>query len=324
MTISIRPTITALGLTSALLSPTAAMAQSVELQTMPAPAFAADENAETEDLSYNLYLPAGYEADGTTRYPVLYLLHGSGGDAESWDDFWPILDRMIAEGTIPPVIGVAPITGNSYWVDSATFGAAETAVIDDLIPHIDETLPTIAGREGRALVGFSMGGFGAVRYALAYPDIFAAATLLSPALQNGQPPATAGAIERGSFGMPYDPARWDELNYPALLKPYAAQEHRVPVFIVTGDDDWNHLSEKEALPADATRYNMEVQAVALYTALHRENLFGAKYEQWEDVPANPAELRILDGGHDMDVWEPGFIEGVGYMFENGLSQPITE
>jgi dienelactone hydrolase len=119
-------------------------------------------------------------------------------------------------------------------------------------------------------VGFSIGGFGALRYALAYPQTFAAATLLSPALQQGQPPATAGAIERGSFGAPYDPERWDELNYPALLEPYAAQEHRVPIFIVTGDDDWNHLSEKEALPADATKYNMEVQAVALYTALHRE------------------------------------------------------
>jgi enterochelin esterase-like enzyme len=314
----------ALAAAGMLFGPTLALAQTVELQTVDSAAFAADDNAETAELSYNLYLPAGYEANDGTRYPVLYLLHGSGGDAESWDDFWPILDRMIAEGTIPPAIAVAPITGNSYWVDSATFGAAEQAVIEDLIPHIDASLPTIASREGRALVGYSMGGFGAIRYALAYPDMFAAATLLSPALQQGQPPATAGAIERGSFGMPYDPARWDELNYPALLAPYAAQEHRVPVFIVTGDDDWNHLSEKEALPADATKYNMEVQAVALYTALHRENIFGAEYEQWEDVPASPAELRILDGGHDMDVWEPGFIEGVAYMFDNGLSAPVNE
>ena len=296
-----------------------ANAQEVRLETLASAAFASDDNAETSDLSYNLYLPKGFETDGATRYPVLYLLHGSGGDSESWDDFWPILDRMIAEETIPPVIAVAPITGNSYWVDSTAFGAAETAVIGDLVPHIDETLPTIGERHGRALVGFSMGGFGALRYALAYPQTFAAATLLSPALQQGQPPATAGAIERGSFGTPYDPARWDELNYPALLEPYAAQEHRVPIFIVTGDDDWNHLSEKEALPADATKYNMEVQAVALYTALHRENVFNADYEQWEDVPANPAELRILDGGHGMDVWEPGFVQGVRYMFDNGLS-----
>ena len=298
-----------------------ALAQDVTVETMASPAMANDDNPETEDLSYALYLPDGYEASGDTRYPVLYLLHGSGGEADAWNDFWPILDTMIADGTIPPTIAVAPITGNSYWVDSATFGAAETAVIEDLIPHVDETLPTIAAREGRALVGFSMGGYGAARYGLAYPDLFAAATLLSPALQNSQPPATAGAIERGSFGDPYDPARWDELNYPALIAGYAAQDNRVPFFIVAGDDDWNHLSEKEDLPEDATKYNMEVQAVALYTALHRENIFDAEFEKWEDVPASPAELRILDGGHGMDVWEPGFIEGVSYMFANGLSAP---
>lgn len=300
---------------------TPAMAQDITLETMASPALANDDNPQTEDLSYTLYLPAGYEAAGDTRYPVLYLLHGSGGEADAWEDFWPILDTMILEGTVPPVIAVAPVTGNSYWVDSATFGAAETAVIDDLIPHIDQTLATIPERDGRALVGFSMGGFGAARYGLAYPGLFAAATLLSPALQQAQPPATAGAVSRGSFGDPYDPARWDELNYPALIETYAAQDHRVPFFIVAGDDDWNHLSEKEDLPGDATRYNMEVQVVAFYTALHRENIFDADFEKWEDVPASPAELRIVDGGHDMEVWGPGFSEGLAYMFANGLSAP---
>ncbi|MGZ9810252.1 alpha/beta hydrolase [Pseudoroseicyclus sp. H15] len=301
-----------------------AFAGDVTVESMASPALAADDNAETSDLSYALYLPDGFDADAGTLYPVLYLLHGSGGEADAWEDFWPILDTMIAEGTIPPVIAVAPVTGNSYWVDSAAFGAAETAVIEDLIPHIDETLPAISSRDGRALVGFSMGGFGAARYGLAYPDLFAAATLLSPALQSGQPPATAGAIERGSFGEPYDPARWDALNYPALIESYAAQGNRVPFFIVAGDDDWNHLSEKEDLPADATKYNMEVQAVAFYTALHRENIYGAEFEKWEDVPASPAELRILNGGHGMAVWEPGFIEGVSYMFANGLSAPTEQ
>jgi hypothetical protein len=111
---------------AALLLP--AIAREVRLETLSSAAFASDDNAETAELSYNVYLPSGYEADGTIRYPVLYLLHGSAGDAQSWDDFWPILDDMIADGTIPPVIGIAPITGHSYWVNSTAFGAAETAV----------------------------------------------------------------------------------------------------------------------------------------------------------------------------------------------------
>ena len=130
------------------------IAQEITIETMASPALANDDNPQTEDLSYTLYLPAGYEAAGDTRYPVLYLLHGSGGEADAWEDFWPILDTMILEGTVPPVIAVAPVTGNSYWVDSATFGAAETAVIDDLIPHIDQTLATIPDAMAGRLLAF--------------------------------------------------------------------------------------------------------------------------------------------------------------------------
>ena len=290
-------------------------AQSAELPSL------VNDATEGNSLPYNVYLPSGYDPNGTTRYPVLYLLHGSGGTAKSWDKFWPILDTMIERGQIPPVIAVAPVTGNSYWVDSRKFGAVESAVIKDLIPKVDRDYKTIASREGRGLVGYSMGGYGALRYALVYPHLFGGSTLLSPAIQDGEAPATSGAVERGSFGQPFDPAVWDALNYPKALEAYGAQSNPVPVFIITGDDDWNHLSEKEDLPADANKYNMEVQAVSLYEKLHRSNIFNKPFDKWEDVPGSPAELRILNGGHDMEIWAPGFEQGVAYMFANGLSVP---
>src|SRR5690606_13687352 len=81
-----------------------ATAQEISVETTASPALANDGNPETAELSYALYLPAGFEPDGGTRYPVLYLLHGSGGKADAWDDFWPILDTMIAEGAVPPMI----------------------------------------------------------------------------------------------------------------------------------------------------------------------------------------------------------------------------
>ncbi|MDQ6421485.1 alpha/beta fold hydrolase [Paenibacillus sp. LHD-117] len=274
--------------------------------------------ADGNEMSYRLYLPHGYNPDGKTRYPVMYLLHGSGGTETSWDKFWPILDTMIEEKKIPPVIAVAPVTGNSYWVDSDKFGAVESAVIRDLIPLVDRSYKTIASRGGRGLVGFSMGGYGALRYSLAYPDLFGGATLLSPAIQDGEAPATSGAVERGSFGEPFDPARWTELGYPNALKSYATKKLAVPMYMIAGDDDWNHLSEKEDLPADANKYNMEVQAVSLYQKLHRSNLFDLPFEKWENVPGSPAELRIVNGGHDMNVWAAGFEQGLPYMFANGL------
>ncbi|MEF7562351.1 alpha/beta fold hydrolase [Bacillus infantis] len=270
-------------------------------------------------LPYQVYLPPGYNAEENKHYPVLYLLHGSWGDKKSWDKFWPILDKKIESKEISPVIAVAPITGNSYWVDSEKYGAVETAVVSDLVNEIDQTYKTIASREGRGLVGYSMGGYGALRYALTYPDKFAAASLLSPALQHDEAPATSGAVERGSFGEPFNPALWDALNYPAALEQYGKQPYEVPVYIYAGDDNWNHVSEKEDLPEDSWKYNMEVQAVTLYEHLHRSNVFNRPFEKWEEVPGSPAELRILNGGHDTNLWGRGFEEGLEYMFGNGLS-----
>lgn len=292
----------------------------VTTQTADLPSLVNDETAGSS-MSYNVYLPDGYNPDGTTRYPVLYLLHGSGGTATSWGKFWPILDTMIEKKTIPPVIAVAPVTGNSYWVDSKKFGAVESAVIQDLIPKIDRDYKTIASRDGRGLVGFSMGGYGALRYSLVYPNLFGGATLLSPAIQDGEAPATSGAVERGSFGDPFDPEVWTAKNYPKALESYGAQSDVVPMFIIAGDDDWNHLSEKQDLPPDANKYNMEVQSVMLYQYLHRSNVFNKKFEKWEEVPGSPAELRIINGGHDMEVWATGFEQGLPYMFANGLAAP---
>lgn len=274
-----------------------------------------DENSlPLPPLKYKVYLPAGYDPNREQGYPVLYLLHGSHGNEASWDDFWPVLDEMIEKGTIEPVIAVAPVTGNSYWVDSKKFGAYETAVIHHLIPTIDAYYNTIPSREGRFLVGYSMGGFGALRYALVYPHLFGGATLLSPAIWDGLPPSTSRAVTGGAFGEPFDPRIWNEKNYPAALENYVKQEYQVPIFIYTGDDDWNHVSEKEDLPPDAYQYNVEVQAVRLYVALHRKNLYQVDFPKWEEVPTSPAELRIVNGGHDTDVWIPGFREGLVYMF----------
>ncbi|RDU38257.1 hypothetical protein DRW41_01415 [Neobacillus piezotolerans] len=291
----------------------------VHLRTFVSETLGKDHSQTEKTLSYNIYLPNGYHAAEVEKYPVIYLLHGSGGTASSWDRYWPILDKMIDDKVIGPVIAVAPITGNSYWVDSAKYGAVETSVVNDLIREIDTNFNTIASREGRGLAGYSMGGYGALRYSLIYPEKFAATTLLSPAIQDGEAPATSGAVERGSFGEPFDPEIWEKLNYPSALKIYSKQQYKVPMFIYAGDDDWNHLSEKEDLPPDANKYNMEVQAVSLYQYLHRSNIFNEGFEKWEDVPGSPAELRIVNGGHSSHVWGKGFEEGLQYMFQNGLS-----
>ncbi|WHZ58557.1 alpha/beta hydrolase [Metabacillus hrfriensis] len=293
------------------------------VETITSKALLTDERPKHNKLTYKIYLPRGYDKKRSDGYPVVYLLHGSEGNENSWDDFFGKLDEMIEKKEIEPFIAVVPAAGNSYWVNSKKFGHYESAVIDDLIPHIDKKYNSIADRSGRFISGYSMGGYGALRYSMVYPDLFSGATLLSPAIQNAEPPATSGAVERGSFGEPYDPALWKANNYPTAINSYVKQPYRVPVYIVSGDDDWNHLSEKEDLPPDAYKYNMEVQAVQLYQELHRKNLFSIDFQKWEDVPSSPAELRIIGGGHGLDVWLKGFQEGLKYMFGKAESPEFS-
>jgi enterochelin esterase-like enzyme len=242
--------------------------------------------------SYKIHLPNGYEEKTIENYPVVYLLHGSDGDVQGWDFIYPLLDSLIQEQQIPPMVTVTPATGTSWWVDSDSI-KYETAFIQDLIPEIDQQFRTITNRKGRGIAGYSMGGFGALRYALRYPDYFGSAMILSAALYQDLPPSGSSARTSGAFGVPFDVEIWNEKNYPGLLVNYFKTGLTVPLFIATGDDDWNHEED--------FRYNVEQQAVFLYGKLHKEG-------------GSPAELRIVNGGHTQTVWKKTFEEGIQYMF----------
>ncbi len=129
--------------------------------------------AMDKEVGYNIYLPPGYEG-GSQRYPVVYWLHGRNNTESS--DSYPVqyLADGIAGGKLPPMILVYASGGSQTNYCDSYDGKymAETTVIKELIPHIDKNYRTIASRDGRALQGMSMGGFGAMRLALKYPDLF--------------------------------------------------------------------------------------------------------------------------------------------------------
>jgi len=129
--------------------------------------------AMAKQIGYNIYLPAGYQT-GTHRYPVVYWLHGRNNTEIS--DGYPVqyLADGIASGKLPPMILVYASGGSQTNYCDSYDGKylAETTVIKELIPYIDKNYRTIASRGGRALQGMSMGGFGAMRLALKYPDLF--------------------------------------------------------------------------------------------------------------------------------------------------------
>ncbi|MFF4605054.1 alpha/beta hydrolase [Streptomyces sp. NPDC001339] len=123
----------------------------------------------------NVLLPDDYHSSGRT-YPVLYLLHGGLGDFMEWD--------RAAEGGIraytagQPLIVVMPDGGQAGWYSdpvSTNVGPRnwETFHMHQLRPWIEANFRTYAEQDGRAVAGFSMGGFGALKYAVKYPDLFA-------------------------------------------------------------------------------------------------------------------------------------------------------
>jgi len=130
-------------------------------------------------LPYNVVLPADYRASRTTRYPVLYLLHGLGGHYSDWLTRTNVADyaaqyRMIV---------VMPEGNDSWYVDGATGSSDryESYILKELMPDVDKRYRTIQARYGRAIAGLSMGGYGAVKYGLKYPSTFAFAGSVSGA-----------------------------------------------------------------------------------------------------------------------------------------------
>ena len=122
-------------------------------------------------MKYNVILPANYEAN-EDRHPVLYLLHGYSGNYRGWARM-----KVPEYARQYDLIVVMPDAGNSWYANWAeTEGDAKDAwedyMVKDLVGHVDATYRTVAAREGRAINGLSMGGYGALMLGLKHPDLF--------------------------------------------------------------------------------------------------------------------------------------------------------
>ncbi len=134
---------------------------------------------------YAIILPGDYDEPATAgrRYPVVYLLHGIGGHEDEWLQGSRIAEYAAGRQTIL----VCADAAQRCYVDSADgTSLCETMVAHDLVAWMDRTYRTIPRREARALMGLSMGGYGALYLSLRHPATFCAAVSLSGALHIGQ------------------------------------------------------------------------------------------------------------------------------------------
>ncbi|MBV9027116.1 MAG: esterase [Candidatus Eremiobacteraeota bacterium] len=161
------------------------LAGDVRVDTVSSEALRGNPLGDPAERPVIVYLPDGYDASAERRYPAIYVLHGYTGDAVAlvaarpWEtNVLQWADRLMREKRMPQalVVLVDGFTrlGGSQYVDSIHNGDYATYVVRDVIGHVDRSYRTIASEGGRAVVGKSSGGFGAMHLVIEHAGTFAA------------------------------------------------------------------------------------------------------------------------------------------------------
>ena len=181
------------------------------------------------DMAYYIYLPPGYGTE-PRRYPVLYMLHGGGGDKDEWPAYGLVndADQAIVSKDIAPMIIVMPQGDLGYWVNWPNGGPRwGDYVALDLRGQIDSTYRTLPDAAHRAIGGLSMGGAGALQLGFSHPDIFGVVGAHSPALH----------VDDGSFSTVYGRGQDFAQREPIDLATNASDVDTLKIWIDAGEGD---------------------------------------------------------------------------------------
>jgi putative tributyrin esterase len=179
-------------------------------------------------MPYDVVLPPGYGlvTSRGTRYPVLYLLHGWGGHHDAWLKYSD-LKQYAAEHRL---IIVTPEGENGWYTDGAggSTNKFESYFLEELMPDVDRRFRTITERRGRGLAGLSMGGYGALKFALKRPELFAFAASTSGALDAASRTDDASIMQ--IFGEPGSAVR-AENDLPRLAREFPEERKGLLPFL---------------------------------------------------------------------------------------------
>ncbi len=190
-------------------------------------------------VGFNIILPRDY-ATSERRYPVLYLLHGYTDHYPAWVSYTNI--TQYARGF--QQIIVMPEGDNGFYTNSYADAnlSWEDFVILDLIPYVDGHYRTVASRQGRAIAGLSMGGYGALKLGLKYPRMFSAVASMSGAAAaarlrgEGMDDEVFRKLVEGVFGPADNPDR--ALNDPFELVVKVPREEIPQLYLSIGSEDF--------------------------------------------------------------------------------------
>jgi len=235
--------------------------------------------AAKSDVSYHIYTPDAYDTETQKRFPTLYWLHGSGGGLAGLAPLVSFFDSAIHAGTMPPIIIVFP-NGHteSMWVDSKDGSVPmETVVIKELLPHIDATFRTIATRDARLIEGFSMGGYGAARLGMKYPELCGTISMLGAGPLQPEFTAAIGPVFNAQARVKIlDIVYGNDQNYFRAASPWVIAEQNRAKVITTrirqavGDRD-AMLEYNREFDARLTALNIPHQFIVVPGVDHEPN-----------------------------------------------------
>jgi putative tributyrin esterase len=166
-------------------------------------------------------LPPSFDASKTRRYPILYYLHGLGDNEQTLvrSGGWDIIEHLRETHQIGEFLVVTPDAGHSFYINSRDGRERyEDFFIQEFIPAIEQRYRALGTRAGRGISGTSMGGYGALRFAFRYPNLFVSVSAHMAALAEELPDHLISGFGEGldAFGQPFNAAFWKE-NTPYTL-----------------------------------------------------------------------------------------------------------
>lgn len=243
------------------------------------------------DKPYCIYLPDGYDENTSTRYPVLYLLHGAYGHCRDWVDkgnMQKIVDEAINNGHAVPMIIVMPdargqgadYAGHNMGYFNVDGWPYEQFFHQEFIPYIDATYRTQANRSSRAIAGLSMGGGGSIGYAQHHPNVYGTACSLSGALGNAPTSSIKNNPQYLKSIDANDQTRFVQKASAATLESLRS----IRWWIDCGDDDFLWDSN-----------------TGFYRAMRQKKV--------------PLEYRMRDGSHTWTYWSTGLPDVLRFVSE---------
>jgi S-formylglutathione hydrolase FrmB len=230
-------------------------------------------------------LPTNYQTDTKAKYPLIYFLHGLGENEQTLlqSGGWGLIEDLRRDRKIGEFLMVAPEGRGSFFINSAD-GRDHYSdfFLAEFLPFIETKYRVNRERKSRGVTGLSMGGYGALRFAFAHPELFGSVSAQSPALMTESPPELdadlrdAGPLAKllGTvFGNPINLAHWNQNNPFLLARKNQAQLRTQAIYINCGQED---------------EYGFAASAEQMHKQLLAEKI--------------PHEFHLYPGGHNAEYF----------------------